>query len=137
MKRQFQKGDPDVFDLAWLDDEELHKLEEDMLSYRDNDICAYWLHCLKEQVAIRVGKLRIIPGAEARDPDFKQYPFSDLHAAQLIFGAIGSHFKAIGKSIGQRFCEMLVQCCEIERAQAKVFISQWEIHPARWRAKIE
>jgi hypothetical protein len=112
MKRQFQKRDPDGFDLAWLDDEELHKLREAMLSSRENGICAYWLHCLNEQVAIRAGKLRILPGAEARDPDFKQYPISDLHAAQLIFGAIGTHFKAIGKSTGQRFCEMLVQCCE-------------------------
>jgi hypothetical protein len=120
MKRQFQKGDPDIFDLAWLDDEELHKLQEAMLSQRDNDICAYWLHCLTEQVAIRAGKLRIIPGAEARDPDFKQYPISDLHAAQLIFGAIVFHFQAIGKSTGQRFCEMLVQCCDgglLERKQ--------------------
>ena len=112
MKRQFQKGDSDVFDLAWLDDEELHKLEKAMLSYRANDICAYWLHCLNEQLAIRAGKLRIIPGAEARDPDLNQYTISDLHAAQLIFGAIGSDFKAIGKSTAQRFCEMLVQCCE-------------------------
>jgi hypothetical protein len=78
-----------------------------MLSYRENEICAYWLHCLKEQIAIRAGKLRIIPGAEARDPDFKQYPISDPHAAQLLFGAIGIHFKDIGKSIGQRFCDML------------------------------
>jgi hypothetical protein len=110
MKRQFEKGD--VFDLAWLDDEELHKLQEAMLSYRENNICAYWLHCLNEQMAIRAGKLRILPGAEARDPDFNQYPVSDLHAAQLIFGAMGNDFKAIGKSMAQRFCEMLVQCCE-------------------------
>jgi hypothetical protein len=119
MKRHFQKGDSDIFDLAWLDDEELHKLQEAMLSYRENDICAYWLHCLNEQVAIRAGKLRIIPGAEARGPDFKQYPISDLHAAQLIFGAIGSDFKAIGKPNGQRFCEMLVQCCEGELLERK------------------
>ena len=112
MKRQFQKDDPDIFDLAWLDDEELHKLQAAMLSYRENDICAYWLRCLNEQLAIRAGKLRILPGAEARDPDLKQYPISDLHAAQLIFGAIVFHFEAIGKSTGQRFCEMLVQCCE-------------------------
>ena len=69
MKRQFQKGDPDFFDLAWLDDEELYKLQEVMLSNRENEICAYWLHCLKEQVAIRTGKLRILPGTEARNPD--------------------------------------------------------------------
>jgi hypothetical protein len=35
MKRRFQKTDPDAFDLAWLDDEELHKLQEAMLSYRE------------------------------------------------------------------------------------------------------
>jgi hypothetical protein len=112
MKRQFQKADPNFFDLAWLDDEELHTLQEAMLSSRENDICGYWLRCLNEQVAIRAGKLRILPGAEARDPDFKKYPISDLHAAQLIFGAIGTDFKAAGKPNGQRFCEMLVQCCE-------------------------
>ncbi len=72
MKRHFQKAGPDAFNLAWLDDEELHKLQEAMLSYHENDICAYWLHCLKEQMAIRAGKLRILPGAEARDPDLKQ-----------------------------------------------------------------
>ena len=100
MKRHFQKANPDAFDLAWLDDEELHKLQEAMLSYGENEM------------AIRAGKLRIIPGAEARDPDLKQYPISDLHAARLIFRAIGSDFKATGKSTGQRFCEMMVQCCE-------------------------
>ena len=31
MKRQFQKANPNFFDLAWLDDEELHKLQEAML----------------------------------------------------------------------------------------------------------
>jgi hypothetical protein len=112
MKRQFHKADPDFFDLAWLDDEELQKLQEAMLSYRENDICAYWLHCLNEQVAIRAGKLRILPGAEARDTIFEKYPISDLLAARLIFGAIGNDFQANGKSTGQRFCEMLVQCCE-------------------------
>jgi hypothetical protein len=40
MKRRFQKTDPAAFDLAWLDDEELHELQETMLSYRENDICA-------------------------------------------------------------------------------------------------
>jgi hypothetical protein len=98
--------------LAWLDDEELHKLQEAMLSSCDNKVCAYWLHCLNEQVAIRAAKLRILPGAEARDPDFKHYPISDLHAAQLVFGAMGTHFKDIDKSNGQRFCEMLVECCD-------------------------
>jgi hypothetical protein len=53
-----------------------------------------------------------MPGSEARDPDLKQYPISDLHAARLIFRAIGIDFKATGKPTGQRFCEMLVQCCE-------------------------
>jgi hypothetical protein len=112
MKRHFQKAGPDAFNLAWLDDEELHKLQEAMLSYPENDICAYWLHCLNEQLAIRASKLRILPGAEARDPDLKQYQISDLHAARLIFRAIGSDFKAIGKSTGQQFCEILVQSCE-------------------------
>ena len=112
MKRKFQKGHPDVFDLAWLDDEELHKLQEAMLSCRENELCAYWLHCLNEQRAIRAGKLSVIPGAEGRDPDLKQYPISDLHAARLIFRAIGSDFKTTGKPTGQRLCEMLVQCCE-------------------------
>ena len=112
MKRQSQKGHPDAFDLAWLDDEELHKLQEAMVSYRENELCGYWLHCLNEQLAIRAGKLRIMPGAEARDPDLKQYPISHLHAARLIFRAIGIDFKATGKPTGQRFCEMLVQSCE-------------------------
>jgi hypothetical protein len=114
MKRKFQKRHPDAFDLAWLDDEELHKLQEAMVSYRENELCAYWLHCFNEQLAIRAGKLRILPGAgaEARDPDLKQYPISDLHAARLIFRAIGSDFKATGKLTGQCFCELLVQCCE-------------------------
>ena len=112
MKRQSQKGNPDLFDLAWLDDEELHKLQEAMVSYRENELCGYWLHCLNEQLAIRAGKLRIIPGAEARDPDLKQYQISDLHAARLIFRSIGSDFKVIGKSTGQQFCEILVQSCE-------------------------
>jgi hypothetical protein len=112
MIRKIQKGNADAFDLAWLDDEELHKLQEAMVSYRENELCGYWLHCLNEQIAIRAGKLRIMPGAEARDPDLKQYSISDLHAALLIFHAIGIDFKATGKPTGQRFCEMLVQCCE-------------------------
>ena len=112
MERKFHKGDRGVFDLAWLDDEELQKLQETMLSNYENDICVYWLHCLKEQVAIRAGKLRILPGAESRDPDLKKYQIRDLHAAQLIFGTLGNDFKATGKATGQHFCEMLVQCCE-------------------------
>jgi hypothetical protein len=119
MTREFQKGDPDVFDLAWLDDEELRKLQEAMLSSRENGICAYWLHCLNEQMAIRAGKLHIFPGAEARDPDLRQYPISDIDSAELIFGAIGSDFKALGKSICQRFCEMLVQYCEAGLLECK------------------
>jgi hypothetical protein len=112
MKRQSQQGNPDLFDLAWLDHEELHKLQEAMASYGENELCAYWLHCLNEQLAIRSGKLRIMPGAEARDPDLKQYPISDLHAARLIFRAIANDFKVTGKPTGQRFCEIMVQCCE-------------------------
>jgi hypothetical protein len=72
MKQRFQRNDPDVFDLAWLDDEELKALQRAMLSNSQNEICAYWLRSLNEQSAIRTGKLRIIPGTEARDPDFQQ-----------------------------------------------------------------
>jgi hypothetical protein len=32
MKQQFQRVDPDVFDLAWLDDEESEALQRAMLS---------------------------------------------------------------------------------------------------------
>ena len=78
MKQRFQRGDSDVFDLAWLDQEELEALQRVMLANSDNEICAYWLRSLNEQAAIRTGKLRIIPGAEARDPDFKQYLITDL-----------------------------------------------------------
>ena len=120
MKRQFPIGDPDVFDLAWLDDEELRKLQEAMLSSCENDICAYWLHCLNERWRFALTNFALFPG-RGQEPDFKQYPISVLHAAKLIFGAIGSDFKAIGKPIAQRFCEMLVQCCEgtVDRAQAE------------------
>jgi hypothetical protein len=103
MKQRFQRGDPDVFDLAWLDDEELEALQGSMLSNRRNEICAYWLRSLNEQSAIRTGKLRIIPGTEARDPDFNQYSISDLDAAQLIFCGIETQLKAISKSTGERF----------------------------------
>ena len=88
MKQRFQRVDPDVFDLAWLDDQELEALQRMMLSNRENEICAYWLRSLNEQAAIRAGKLRIIPGTEARDPDFKQSSISELDAARLIFGGI-------------------------------------------------
>ena len=111
MKQRFQRGDSDVFDLAWLDQEELEALQRVMLANSDNELCAYWLRSLNEQAAIRTGKLRIIPGTEARDPDFKQYSITELDAAQLIFGAMGSDFKATGIPTGQRFCEMLVKCC--------------------------
>ena len=35
-----------------------------------------------------------------------------VHAARLIFRVIGTDFKVAGKPTGQRFCEMLVRCCE-------------------------
>ena len=104
MTREFKKGDPDLFDLAWLDHEELQKFQEAMLSYSANDICRYWLHCLNEQAAIRSGKLRVVPGAEGRDPDFKQYTVRDIHAAQLILGALESQFQATGKPTAQDLC---------------------------------
>lgn len=111
MKQRFQRDNPDVFDLAWLDDEELKALQRAMLANRTNEICAFWLRSLNEQSAIRTGKLRIIPGTEARDPDFKQYSISELDAARLIFGDIGKQLNAIGKSTGGRFGELLVACC--------------------------
>ena len=90
-----------------------------MLSNSKNEICAYWLRSLKEQTAIRTGKLRIIPGTEARDPDFKQYSSSDFNGDHLMFGGIGRQSNAIGKSMGERFCELLVKCCRdgLERKQ--------------------
>lgn len=71
------------------------------------------------QGTIRAKKLRIVSGTEARDPDFKQYSISELDAARSIFGGIEIHFKAIGKSLGARFCELLAKCCNeaIERKQ--------------------
>ena len=119
MKQRFQRGDSDVFDLAWLDQEELEALQRVMLANSDNEICAYWLRSLNEQAAIRTGKLRIIPGTEARDPDFKQYSISDLDAAQIIFGAMRSQFNESSKSMGERICEMVIKCCSeaIERKQ--------------------
>ena len=111
MKKPFRRGDPDVFDLAWLDDGELDALQQATLSNRENEICAYWLRALNEQAAIRTGKLRIMPGTEARDPDLKQYSISELDTAKLIFSSIESQFNAIRKSIGRRFCELLVACC--------------------------
>ena len=109
MKQRFQKDDPDVFDLAWLDDEKLKALQRAMVANRTNEICAYWLRSLNEQAAIRPGKLRIIPAAEARDPNFNQYSMSELDAARLIFGGIRSQFNAM--STGERFCKLIVECC--------------------------
>ena len=119
MKQRYQRVDPNVFDLAWLDDGELEALQRAMLSNRENEICAYWLRSLNEQAAIRTGKLRIIPGSEARDPDFKQYSITELDGARLIFGGIESQLKAMGKSMGERFCGLLVRCCSeaIKRKQ--------------------
>jgi hypothetical protein len=119
MEKRFQRNDPDVFDLAWLDDEELKALQRAMLSNHTNEICTYWLRSLYEQRAIRTRKLRVIPGTEARDPDFKQYSISDLDSAQLIFRGMENQFNAIGKSMGRLFCELVVQCCReaIERKQ--------------------
>jgi hypothetical protein len=118
MKQRFQRDDPDVFDLAWLDDEELAVLQR-ILADRENEICAYWLRSLNEQAAIRTGELRIVPGTEARDPDFKQYALSELDAARFVFGGMESQFRANGKSTGTRFCELLIKCCSeaIERKQ--------------------
>ena len=117
MKQRFQRGNSDVFDLAWLDPEELETLQRAMLTNGDNKICAYWLRSLNEQAAIRTGKLRIIPGTEARDPEFEQYSVSDLDAAQVIFGGMVSRFNESGNLMGERFCELLVKCCSeaIER----------------------
>ena len=119
MKQPFQTVDRDVFDLAWLDDQELERLQRAMLSNSANELCAYWLRSLNEQAAIHTGKLRIIPGTEARDPNFDQYSISDLDAARFIFGGIEDQLNAIGKSTGKRFCELLVKCCSeaIQRRQ--------------------
>jgi hypothetical protein len=123
MKQRYQRVDPHVFDLAWLDDKELEALQRTMLSNHENEICAYWLRSLKEQAAIRTGKLRIIPGTEARDPGFKRYSISELDAARLIFGGMGTQFNASGKSTGKRFCELLVACCsEAIEAQERIFM---------------
>jgi hypothetical protein len=88
MKRRKQLGQqypdhPDAFDLAWLDDEEIHKLQEAMQSNRENHICGYWLHCLNEQLAIRAGKLHIMPRCRGQTPRFKAISVSHLHAAGL------------------------------------------------------
>jgi hypothetical protein len=54
---------------------------------------------LNEQATIRTGKLRIIPGTEARDPDFNQYSVSELDAAQLIFGGLENQFNCISQHL--------------------------------------
>jgi hypothetical protein len=74
------------------------------LADRENEICGYWQRSLNEQAAIRTGKLRIIPGTESRDPDFKQYSMSDLDAAQVIFGGMRGQFNDSGRLMGERFC---------------------------------
>jgi hypothetical protein len=61
MKQRFQRGDPDVFNLAWLDDQELEALRGAMLSNGRNEICAYWLRPFNEQSAIHTGKLGSFP----------------------------------------------------------------------------
>jgi hypothetical protein len=119
MKQRFQRDDSDVFDLAWLDDEELEALRRALVSNSRNEICAYWLRSLIEQAAIRARKLRIMPGTEARDPAFIQYSISDLDAARIIFAGLRTHLNDSGKLMGARFCELLVRCCDeaIDRKQ--------------------
>jgi hypothetical protein len=119
MKQRLQKSDPDVFNLAWLDDEEIAALRRALVQNSENEICAYWLRSLNEQAAIRTGKLRIIPGTEARDPELKQYSIGELDAARLMFDGIENQLQAMGKSTGERFCELLVKCCSeaIQRKQ--------------------
>ena len=70
MKQRFQRGDSDIFDLAWLDQEELAALQRVMLADSDDEICAYWLRSLDEQAAIRTGRLRIVPASEGKELDF-------------------------------------------------------------------
>ena len=111
MKQRLQRVDPDVFDLAWLADEELEALRRALMSNSINELCAYWLRSLNEQAGIRTGKLPIIPGTEARDPDLKQYSLSELDAARSIFGSTENQLNAMGKSMCERFCELLVKCC--------------------------
>ena len=126
MKQRFQRDDPDVFNLAWLDDKELEALRRALGQNSENEICAYWLRSLNEQAAIRTGKLRIIPGTEARDPELKQYSISKLDAARLIFGGIANQLHAMGKSTGERFCELLVKCCSeaIQRRKESLWFDQ-------------
>jgi len=111
MKQRLQEGDSEVFDLAWLDQEELAALQRGMLANSDNEICEYWLRSLNEQAAIRARRLRIVPGSECKELDFSQYSISDLDAAQLIFGCMRGQFNASGKSTGERFCKLIVEYC--------------------------
>jgi hypothetical protein len=60
MKQRFQRDDPDVFDLAWLDDEELAVLQR-ILADHENEICAYWLRSLNEQAAFAPGNFGSSP----------------------------------------------------------------------------
>jgi hypothetical protein len=122
MNEPFTMDDPNVFDLAWLDDAELQTLRAAMLSNPKNQICAQWLKPLNEQAAIRSGKPQIIHGADEQDVDFTDYPTNDLRAAQPIFRAVAKQFKAIRKRTGQRFCEMMILHC-IGGLEAKEKIS--------------
>ena len=121
MKQRFQRVDPDVFDLAWLDDQELEALQRMMLSNRENEICAYWLRSLNEQAAIRTGTSDH-PWYRGQRPRLQTVFDQRLDAARLIFGCIENQLKAMGKSTGERFCELLVKCCNEAKAQARVFI---------------
>jgi hypothetical protein len=111
MSEPIELDNPNVFDLAWLDDDELQTLQEVLLANRKNQICAQWLQPFNEQAAIRSGKLRIIRGADEQDIDFTQHTAVDLHDAQPIFRAVAKQFKSLRKRIGQRFCEMMILHC--------------------------
>ena len=109
MKQRFQRGDPDVFDLAWLDVEELKALQQAMLSNRTNEICAYWLRSLNEQAAIRARKLRIIPGTEARDPETQTS--SNIRSANLMQRSQSSAvLKLISKPSVSQWASAFVNC---------------------------
>jgi hypothetical protein len=111
MSEPIELDDPNVFDLAWLDDDELQTLQEVLLANRNNQICAEWLQPFTEQAAIRSGKLRMIRGAAEQDIEFMQYTARDLRAAQPIFRAVAKKFKCLRKRTGQRFCEMMILHC--------------------------
>jgi hypothetical protein len=111
MSESINLDDPNVFDLAWLDDDELQTLQDVLLANRKNQICAQWLQPFIEQAAIRTDKLRMIHRADEQDIDFTQYTGGDLHAAQPIFRAVAKQFKFRRKRTGQRFCEMMILHC--------------------------